>query len=124
MEVTYRFSDDFSMEDVVFEGLSGLEYVTSTKDALNVMKLRNPAVDFSRNAKEGVYDELSDDEYQQALDTIKCISDLWRYPGESGEDSAKYEMNVLSLLANAIELISRQDVELRRYREEEELTAF
>ena len=123
MEVTYRFSDDFSMEDVVFEGLSGLEYVTSTKDALNVMKLRNPAVDFSRNAKEGVYDELSDDEYQQALDTIKCISDLWRYPGESGEDSAKYEMNVLSLLANAIELISRQDVELRRYREEEELTA-
>ena len=124
MEVTYRFSDDFSVEDVVFEGLSGLEYVTSTKDALNVMKLRNPAVDFSRNAKEGVYDELSDDEYQQALDTIKCISDLWRYPGESGEDSAKYEMNVLSLLANAIELISRQDVELRRYREEEELTAF
>ena len=123
MEVTYRFSDDFSMEDVVFEGLSGLEYVTSTKDALNVMKLRNPAVDFSRNAKEGVYDELSDDEYQQALDTIKCISDLWRYPGESGEDSAKYDMNVLSLLANAIELISRQDVELRRYREEEELTA-
>ncbi len=124
MEVTYRFSDDFSMEDVVFEGLSGLEYVTSTKDALNVMKLRNPAVDFSRNAKEGVYDELSDDEYQQALDTIKCISDLWRYPGESGEETAQYEMNVLSLLANAIELISRQDVELRRYREEEELTAF
>lgn len=118
MELKYRFNADYAMEDVVFEGLTGREYVTSTKDALNVMKIRNPAVDFSEEAKEGFYDHLSDEEYQEALDTINCIQQLWCYPEERGAHTGKYEMNILMLLANAIELISRQDVQLRRYAEE------
>ena len=44
------------------------------------------------------------------------IKELWRYPGELGESGVQDEMNILMLLANAIELVSRQDVELRRYR--------
>ena len=47
----------------------------------------------------------------EALDTVGCIRNLWHYPDDSTLIS---EMNVLTLLANAIELISRQDAALRR----------
>lgn len=107
MEIKFQFSKDYAMEKVMFEGLSGREYVTSTKDAVNVMKVRNPAVDFSRDVKAGLYDDLSDEEFQKALDTMRCINSLWHYPGDP-ESEFQCEMNVLMLLANAIELLSRQ----------------
>ncbi len=116
VKIKYRFNNEYSVEDVIFDGLNGREYVTSTKDALNVMKIENPAVDFTEDVKAGHYDDLTDEEYQQALDMIKCISKLWRCPGEPEETASRYDMNILSLLANAIEMIGRQDVQLRRYR--------
>lgn len=114
MKLKYDFDDDSSLKGVAFDGLTGCEYVISTKDALNVMKIHNPAMDFSQDAKGGLYDEVSDEEYEQMLYTVKCVKELWRYPGDSG---VREEMNILMLLANAIELISRQDVQLRKYRE-------
>lgn len=118
MELTFTFDKDYVMENIVFDGLNGREYVTSTKDALNVMKLKNPAVDFTRDVKRGVYDSLSDEEYERALGAIECVSRLWRYPDEPEDRSTEYEMNVLALLANAIRLISRQNALLRRDRKE------
>lgn len=115
MKMMYCFNDDTSLDQVMFDGLTGREYVTSTKDALNVMKIKNPAMDFCADAKAGVYDDVSDEAYQQMLQTIKCVKNLWHCPGDP-EDSAKPEMSVLMLLANAIELVSRQEVELRKYR--------
>ena len=119
MELPYRFTDDSSLADVVFMGLTGREYVTSTKDALNVMKIKNPAVDFQECLKAGDFNDVPDEEYKQMLDTIKCIKDLWRYPDEPADSQTQYDMNILALLANAIELISRQNVELRKYREKQ-----
>lgn len=116
MELHYKFNKDYSMENVVFDGLNGREYITSTKDALNLMKIKNPALAFCEEAKAGLYDSISDEEYQQALDTIQCVKSLWRYPGEA-EGTSRTEMNILMLLANAIELVSRQNAELRQYRE-------
>ena len=39
MKMTYYFDEDACLKDVEFDGLTGREYVTSTKDALNVMKI-------------------------------------------------------------------------------------
>jgi ATP-dependent protease Clp ATPase subunit len=50
---------------------------------------------------------MTDEEYSQMLDTIKFLQELWHYPDEPGEAPKKYEMNVLMLLANAIEALSR-----------------
>lgn len=117
MKLRYDFRDDFSLEGVAFDGLTGREYVTSTKDALNVMKVRNPAEGFNQDIKAGLYDNIPDEDYEQIFDTIKCVEGLWRCPGESKDSGRKHEMNILMLLVNAIELISRQDVQLRKYRE-------
>ncbi len=116
MNMIYTFDADSSLKGVQFDGLTGREYVTSTKDAINVMKVKNPAILFSGDAKAGTYDETPDEEYEQMIYTIRTIKELWRYPGEPKDAGMKNEMNILMLLANAIELISRQDVELRKYR--------
>ncbi len=118
MDMVFGFGGDSSLEGVRFDGLTGHEYVMSTKDAVNVMQVRNPAIAFCQDTEAGAYDEVPDEEYAQMLYTVKAIERLWRRPGET-EDSARSEMNVLMLLANAMELISRQDVELRRYRGEQ-----
>lgn len=119
MEMRYRVNEnDYSLENVTFAGLTGHEYVVSTKDALNVMKIQNPATQFSADAKAGYYDKFSDEEYEEILAAIKCVSSLWHYPGEPKDCQAQYEMNILTLLANAIELISQQNTELREYRGE------
>lgn len=114
MDMIYDFSGDSSLEGVRFNGLTGQEYVKSTKEALNVMKIKNPAILFKEDAKAGAFNEVSDEKYEQMLYTIKTISTLWHYPGEPDGNSMANEMNILMLLANAIELISRQDVEIRR----------
>lgn len=111
MELRYGFNDDYSMTGVAFDGLCGCEYVTSTKAALNVLQVKNPALVLREDVKKGVFDDVPDEEFNQILATINCIKNLWRYPDES---TLRPEMNVLALLANAIELISRQDAALRR----------
>lgn len=118
MKMKYYFDDDSCLANVTFDGLTGREYVTSTKDALNVMKIKNPAIDFCADAKAGIYNDVSDEEYKKMLKTIKCIKDLWCYPGDP-KDKMQSEMNVLTLLANAIELISRQSVQLRSFQDHE-----
>jgi hypothetical protein len=116
MNMVFSFGDCSSLEGVRFDGLTGREYVISTKDALNVMRVRNPAIAFSQDTDAGAYDEVPDEDYEQMHHMVDAIKELWRYPGELGESGVQDEMNILMLLANAIELVSRQDVELRRYR--------
>ena len=88
--------------------LTGCEYVTSTKQALELLKIQNPAIGFTEAAKAGEFDSMTDEAYQDILDTIERVSYLWRYPDEDTSDgkNLKAEMNPLMLLANAIELIS------------------
>ncbi len=118
MNMIFDFGDDASLEGVRFEGLTGREYVTSTRDALNVMKVKNPDTAFCQDVTAGIYDETPEDEYEQLFHAVKAVKGLWRYPGDP-EDAVQDEMNILMLLANAIGLISRQDAELRKYREKQ-----
>lgn len=117
MRMTYRFGNGFCLTDVAFDGLTGREYVTSTKEALNLMKIKSPALDFSADVREGIYDDVLDEEYEEIVETIRFVKDLWRYP-EDPEDVIQTEMNVLTLLANAMEVISRQYVQLKSRQEE------
>ena len=120
MELSYEIHEDGSVINARFEGLNGCERVTSVKQALNVMKVENPAVRFARDAKAGMYDNMSDEEYVRMLRAVECISMLWRCDGDEPADkSTRTEMNALMLLANAIETISRQNVRLHGRREPE-----
>ena len=42
MKMNYQFTQDFCMEDVSFEGLSGQEFAGSLKEALAFLKIENP----------------------------------------------------------------------------------
>lgn len=117
MELSYEMREDGSVVNTCFEGLNGCERVTSVKQALTMLKVKNPAIRFAEDAKAGRYDSVSDEEYERILSTVECISLLWRYDGDEPADkSTRQEMNVLMLLANAIETISRQNVRLRSQR--------
>ena len=59
---------------------------------LTSKKLKNPAVEFTKQAKAGAFDNLSDDEYQEKLSMIEEKSKIW-------ED--KPEADLLTLYFNA-----------------------
>lgn len=117
MEMTFKFNQNYGITDVAFEGLSGREYVTSPKEALNIMKIRNPILKFSKDAKAGNYSDLSEEEYEKACHTLLYISELW-HPSGAVANKPVREMSPLMLLANAIERISELDAELRKSRGE------
>lgn len=109
MELAYDFDKNGNIVNVRFEGLDGRERVTSLKQALTVLQVRNPAVAFTENVKSGLYDHVSDEEYERMLHTVEAVSLLWRYKEDQQEDkSTQLSMNALMLLANAIETIGRQ----------------
>lgn len=110
MELLFDFDSSQGIANVEFHGLDGTESVTSVKDALRLLKIKNPAVNFADAVKSGAYNDVSDAEYKRMLDTMTFISDLWRYPDTPPEAKTEYEMNALTLLANAIEALSRLNV--------------
>lgn len=64
MELLFDFEQRQGIANAHFEGLDGTESVTSVKDALRLLKIRNPAVNFANAAKHGAYDDVSDAEYK------------------------------------------------------------
>ncbi len=119
MKLSYTFNPDGTIRNVEFTGCTGAEPVGTVKEALNVLRLDNPNSDFCELVKRGDYDAVSDEEYFQALATVKCLDRLFRYPDAPEDAFPRREMNVLILLANALTRVVEQDVELRRYRKEE-----
>lgn len=108
MELVYDVADDGSIVNARFEGLTGCEHVSSLKQALELLQVRNPAVVFTKDAKDGVYDHISDKDYYRMLAAVESISILWRHEGDYPEGkSTQPSLNPLTLLVNAIELISR-----------------
>lgn len=63
---------------------------------LTSKKLKNPAVEFTKKAKNGEYDGLSDEEYQDKLNEVETQSKLW-------ED--KPETDLLTLYFNATDAL-------------------
>lgn len=90
--------------DIRFEGLNGCEHVTSVKEALGLLQVENPTVTFIRKAEAGLYDNMAKEEYEKLLTIIETVSTLWQYKDEP-EGSMRHDMNVLTLLANALERI-------------------
>lgn len=54
------------------------KFLKSVKDSRENVLLRNPAIDFTKNAKAGDYDSLSDDEYNDFLQDVEIESSLFR----------------------------------------------
>ena len=104
MKMNYRFTEDFCMEDVSFEGLSGQEFAGSLKEALGILKIENPVAGLREDIKKGRY---KDAELESVLEVMKRISSLWHNPKKQSSSKEEGEMNVLMLLAAAFELISR-----------------
>jgi len=111
MDMIFDFDHRQGITNVRFDGLDGTEDVTSLKDAVGRLKIRNPAVTFSEDVHRGTYDKVTDAEYNRMLETIKYISSLWYYAEEPGETPPKFEMNALMLLANALEALSQFNVQ-------------
>ncbi len=114
MELSYEVAGDGSLTNIRFDGLDGRECVSSVKEALGVLKITNPAVTFTAHCKTGLYDNISDAEYDRLLKTIEYVSLLWQYGDNPDGGSTEYAMNPLMLLANAIEMISSQAAKLHQ----------
>ena len=115
MELKYDVNTDSSISNVHFNGLDGCERVTSLKQALEVLQIENPAVGFTRSAKSGLYDHISDAEYYRMLSVVERIALLWRYDDDKPPDkSTQQSLNALTLLANAITMIGQLHAQLRQ----------
>lgn len=68
---------------------------------LTSKKLKNPAVEFSKKAKAGEFDKLSDDEYYEKLQEVEAQSVLW-------ED--KPETDLLTLFFNATDALPKNQM--------------
>lgn len=68
---------------------------------LTSKKLKNPAVEFTKKAKAGKFDNLSEDEYNKKLDEVEAKSKLW-------ED--KPELDLLTLYFNATDMLPKNDM--------------
>lgn len=117
MKLSYTFNQDATIRDVEFTGCTGMERVSTTKEALRVLRLENPAPAFCEAVKRGEYNDISDEEYTQVLATVKCLFGLFRYPDDPLDATPRAQMNPLILLANALTQLVELDVELRQYRE-------
>lgn len=116
MELKYEVGADGSIINTQFEGLDGRERVTSVKQALGVLQIENPAIVFTRNAKAGLYDCISDAEYNRMLAIVEHIALLWRNNGDIPEGkSTQPHLNVMVLLANAIEMIGQMHMQLQQF---------
>lgn len=68
---------------------------------LTSKKLKNPAVEFTKKAKAGEFDNLSEEEYNKRLDEVEAKSKLW-------ED--KPELDLLTLYFNATDMLPKNDM--------------
>lgn len=68
---------------------------------LTSKKLKNPAVEFTKKAKAGEFDNLSEEEYNKKLDEVEAESKLW-------ED--KPELDLLTLYFNATDMLPKNDM--------------
>ena len=110
MKLSYQVKEDFTLQDVGFTGCSGLEPVNNVKEALEVLRLENPAVAFTEAAKAGKFNDMDDLDYRWLLSSIKCISGLFHYPDAPSDGKAEARMNVLTLLDNAIQELTRMNL--------------
>ena len=107
MDLIFDFDRSQGITNVRFDGLDGSENVTSVKEALGMLKIRNPTVTFAEATSNGVYDNTPSTEFTKMLETVKYISKLWQYLGAPKEALLEYEMNPLMILASAIEALSQ-----------------
>lgn len=63
---------------------------------LTSKKMKNPAIEFTKKAKSGVFDNMTDEDYQDALAKVEQQSKLW-------ED--KPEIDLLTLFFNATDAL-------------------
>ena len=63
------------------------ELLRATSNGYRNRSIANPAVDFTKKAKAGDFDEMSDEEYYQALDKVNELNDVWQHrpSGQIGE---------------------------------------
>lgn len=113
MDLIFDFDRYQSITNTHFDGLDGSEPVMSVKEALGLLKIRNPSIAFSEAVHNGVYNSVPDAEYKRMLDTVKCISTLWHHADDPANTSPQYEMNPLALLANALEALSQLNAQFQ-----------
>lgn len=63
------------------------ELLRATSNGYRNRRIANPAVNFTKKAKAGDFDEMSDEEYYQALDKVNELNDVWQHrpSGQIGE---------------------------------------
>ncbi len=114
MKMNFQY-DYGSLEHITFEGLNGCETVRDMKNALELLKIENPKRTFQDRVRAGEFDDTPDDEYMQIVSAVEFAATLWRYPDAQAGELAQPAMNVLMLLANAIEVCSKQNATIIRH---------
>ena len=114
MKMDFQY-DYGSLKHIAFEGLNGCESVRDLKNALELLKIENPKRTFQARVRAGEFDDTPEDEYRQIVSAVEFLATLWRYPDAQAGELAQPAMNVLMLLANAIEMCSKQNATLIRH---------
>lgn len=115
MKMDFQYDNYDSLERITFEGLNGCESVRDMKNALELLKIDNPKRTFQDRVRAGEFDNTPDDEYMQIVNAVDFVATLWRYSDAKAGELAQPEMNVLMLLANAIEMCSKLNATIIRH---------
>ena len=84
MVMEFGYNGDGSLKNITFSGLSGREFTGNVKNALELLKIENPARVFMDRVKAGEFDTMPEDEYQQVLSAVEFVASLWRSYGRRG----------------------------------------
>lgn len=114
MTMDFQYDEYGRLEHITFQGLNGCEPVRDLKNALELLKIENPLRSFQDRVRAGEFDNTPDDEYEQIASTMRFVSSLWRYPDAQEGEPTQNEMNVLMLLANAVEAASKLNATISR----------
>lgn len=91
---------DLSYDDEKFLDLTIVPGMREDPDILhdyaNRLKIKNPAVGFADMARAGLFNEMSDEDYDNALRRMKLVSTFF---------NSKSEANVFHVLAEAMKYI-------------------
>lgn len=105
MELKFDYSESGRVINLRFEGLTGCEQVSSVKEALNVMQIKNPAIAFTQDVRAGLFDSMPEQAFEQMLGDVGRVARLWRNLEEQTDKPTRQQINPLALLLNAMETI-------------------
>lgn len=112
MELKYEYDKNGNLSNIVLLGVNGFEAVSSVKEAVEMMAIKNTARSFTINYRLGGYANMSKEDIEKEAAVANILAELWRRLDEP--DVMQTELNIAMLLVNSLVMNVRQAKEIEQ----------